>query len=288
MSDSTSIYQIEMKASNHVAEEKLYPRICFDQNIVENEDELFPVCQQMQQAVDQNGFIVLNIYNSNESVSMFRASVSKIAAYFGNLMVQNDLGHTVVEVFDRDIGRIEDGVRYHQTRQGGDIHTDSVNRPEPIRYLMLACAAPATIGGESILIRAQDIYKELLAFPDILNVLEQDFYFEGRGMAQEYAIFKIPVLEMGSNRPRFRYLRSYIANAHKNVGAPLSPKQIEAFDVLDALLETSALQFRITLAKGDVLIVDDTAVFHGRTSFVDRKTEDSHIDRRHMLRYWID
>ena len=288
MSKSTSICQIEMRASNYIAEEKSFKHICFNQKILKNDRDLATICQEMKRDVDHNGFIVFNLSNICESLKDFCTTVSQLAAIFGNLMVQNDLGHTVIEVFDRDIGTIEDGVRYHQTRQGGDIHTDSVNRPEPIRYLMLACAAPAPIGGETILIRAQDLYSKLLAFPNIIEVLQQDYYFEGRGMSQEYALFKIPVLKIGADGPRFRYLRSYIASAHKNAGKPLSAKQIEAFDVLDALLETSSLQIRISLVKGDVLFIDDTAVFHGRTSFVDGKTEIKYADRRHMLRYWID
>lgn len=211
-----------------------------------------------------------------------------IAASLGDLMVQNEAGDTVIEVFDRQQGRIEDGARYHQTRQGGDIHTDSVNRQEPMLYLGLACAAPAVMGGETIVIRGRDVYSKLLEHPEVADCLSEDFFFEGRGMNSENAIFKIPILKVVEGKARFRYLRSYIANAHERAGQPLTTRQTYALDLLDCILEMSSFQHRLTLQPGQILFADDTATFHGRTSFIDGAVKAGFSDRRHMLRYWME
>lgn len=251
-----------------------------------------PINSELHQVIlheiSRTGFIVLNASELCANLSEFQATAARIARGLGNLMVQNDAGDTVVAVYDRDAGRIEDGARYHQTRQGGDIHTDSVNRPQPIRYLVLGCAAPALIGGETILVRADEVYLALQCQPDVLEILGHDFLFEGRGMAQEYALFQMPVCTTHEGRPRFRYLRSYITSAHNKAGTPLDPMQVHAFDMLDALLDSSRLQTRFNLGAGDILVTDDTAVFHGRTSFVDGKVPGAYAEQRHMLRYWID
>lgn len=211
-----------------------------------------------------------------------------IGAALGDLAVQNAEGARLVEVFDRRIGRIEEGVRYHQTRQGGDIHTDSVNHPVPFLYLLLACTAPAAIGGESIMVRAPDVLRELAAFPDIVATLAEPYWFEGRGMGETVGFFKAPVLFEKDEEVHFRYLRSYIEAAHRRKDEPLTARQIEAFDVLDALLESSRLQNRFHLGKGEILIAADTQVFHGRTAFVDRGGAPGWVPHRHMFRLWVE
>jgi len=218
----------------------------------------------------------------------FRRACDRVARALGTPMVQNDAGATVIEVYDRNVGRIEDGARYHQTRQGGDIHTDGVNRPEPVKYLVLACATPAVVGGESIVVRGRDVYDRLRALPEVVETLSRPFFFEGRGMSAELSLFQLPVLTVTGERVAFRYLRSYIQSAHDKAGQPLTPAQIYAFDVLDALIEMSALQHRFTLGQGDLLIASDVAVFHGRTGFVDGILPGAWTQGRCMLRYWIE
>ncbi len=242
----------------------------------------------LAQQVAEHDYVLLSLADHCADYEAFRTGCTAIAQSLGEMMVQNEAGDTVIEVYDRNVGRIEEGARYHQTRQGGDIHTDSVNRPEPMLYLILACASPALLGGESILIRAGDVFEELKAYPDVVEILSQPFYFEGRGMQAEPMLFRIPVLTQTETGPSFRYLRSYIASAHERAGEPLTTDQVYAFDVLDALVELSALQQRVTLQQGDVLIADDTRVFHGRTSFIDGVRPGAWTQGRCMLRYWIE
>jgi len=245
------------------------------------------VAAQIAADVRMKDFVLLSLEGVVDDYDGFRNGSTRLAETLGPLMVQNEAGDTVVEVFDRNVGRIEEGVRYHQTRQGGDIHTDSVNRPEPMQLLILACASPAAIGGESIVIRAGAIVKRLGEIPGVVETLSQPFWFEGRGMAFEPNLFQMPVLSQTRGAPSFRYLRPYIESAHERAGDPLTPRQVFAFDVLDAHLELSDLQYRLTLRQGDLLIADDTRVFHGRTSFIDGIGPGAWTAGRCMLRYWI-
>jgi hypothetical protein len=211
-------------------------------------------------------------------------------------MVQNHLGHKVIEVYDRGGKSIEDGARYHQTRQGAYVHNDGVSDPLPIDYLILACGQKALLGGESILIDASAVYAELMAFPDVLEELKCDFYFENRGMAIEEQLFRAPILSFSKEGiPLIRYFRVYIESAHLKAGVPLTSGQIQALDFLDTVLDQSSVQHRVLLEPGQVLISADNKFLHTRTHFIDINAPSEEIDdatplkdlNRYMLRMWL-
>ena len=85
-----------------------------------------------------------------------------VSNILGKRLVQNDKGDTMVYVYDRDRNlSINTGGRYHQTREGGSIHTDNVNLSNRWDYLILSCVSKAEVGGETILVNGNDIYKIL-------------------------------------------------------------------------------------------------------------------------------
>ncbi|USW95805.1 TauD/TfdA family dioxygenase [Pseudomonas proteolytica] len=236
-----------------------------------------------------DGFKVSNLAN-------FKSLVWTFGSLLGAPMVQNHLGHKVIEVYDRGGKSIEEGARYHQTRQGAYVHNDGVSDPLPIDYLVLACGQKALLGGESILIDASAVYAELMGFPQILEELKCDFYFENRGMSQEEQLFKAPILSFSSEGiPLIRYFRVYIESAHSKAGVPLTPSQIQALDFLDTVLDQSSVQHRVLLEPGQMLISADNKFLHTRTHFIDAHTPRVEINdaqslsdlNRYMLRMWL-
>jgi len=104
-----------------------------------------------------------------------------IASVLGNLLVQNKQGERIVEVKDKG-ATMQGGGRYHQTKQGGSLHTDSPYTSEIPDYLGLLCIHPSKEGGLSRLISAHTIHNRLLQLhPQILKVLYQPFHFDKRG-----------------------------------------------------------------------------------------------------------
>jgi Taurine catabolism dioxygenase TauD, TfdA family len=193
-----------------------------------------------------------------------------IAHCLGELLVQDSDGNRLIHVYDRDRRRrMSDGARYHQTREGGSLHTDNVNAPDPWEYLVFGCVEPALIGGESVLAHADLIHRKLEQLvPEALAILRQPFHWEYRGIAD--ALYQAPVITYDDkSRPHFRYLRPYLESAHQKAGEPLSERQTWALDVLDSAMELSEVQLRLTLQAGDVLITHDSRILHGRTSFAD-------------------
>jgi hypothetical protein len=188
------------------------------------------------------------------------------------------------------------GARYHQTREGGSIHTDNVNVPDAWDYLVFSCVEPAMIGGETILVPASRVVPYLQATcPEALDILAGDFWFEYRGIADK--LYQAPIMQRDERGgAAFRYLRPYLESAHVKAGEPLTDRQAWALDVLDSVLELSESQIRFPLRAGEVLLSADARVLHGRTCFADyfdavpldqgRAAGDAPI-RRTMERLWI-
>lgn len=216
----------------------------------------------------------------------------------GRPMVQNTDGWRLIEVYDRGIRKtIEDGARYHQTKQGSYMHNDAVNDVDPIDYLLLSCGQSAYIGGESILVDAKPVHDVLEQHPEVLSVLTQDFWFEKRGMSlsEETGFFRSPIIRYTpGGEPLVRYFRTYIEVAHEKVGEPITDEQRAALDFFDAVLDQSSVQYRIRLERGQTLVSADDRFLHTRTAFYDRfapREIDMTADRadevnRYMFRMW--
>lgn len=221
----------------------------------------------------------------------------KIAPMLGELLVQNTQGDTRILVYDRDrLGSMQEGARYHQTREGGSIHTDNVNIPTLWDYLYLACISDAHIGGESILVDGIEVHRVLSQqFPKALKVLEQDFYWEMRGVGQE--LYQAPIITYNEKmEPMFRHLRPYMESAHFRAKSPLSEEQLYAIDVLDAITNSTSMQIRYRMNKGDILLTVDSQILHGRCCFSDDLNSISYPEylegkagplKRTMERMWI-
>jgi alpha-ketoglutarate-dependent taurine dioxygenase len=193
-----------------------------------------------------------------------------LARSVGSPVPQDADGRLVIQVYDRDrTRRVADGARYHQTHEGGYIHTDNVNLPETWDYLVFSCIRSVHAGGESIFVNGAALYERLRTeYSEALRTLEQPFWWEYRGFSNE--LYSAPIMTYDVHGlPRFRYLRAYLESAHARAGKPLTELQHYAMDVLDALLSDSDLQLRYRFKAGESMIACDDRILHGRTVFAD-------------------
>lgn len=253
---------------------------------------------QIQQHFDAGNIaLVLKCGKEVLSISEFQALTVSLAKTQGQLLVQNEAGDKVISVFDRDrLGSMNFGARYHQTREGGSIHTDNVNIPELWDYLYLSCISPALVGGENILVNGIAVHKELKEkYPKALAILEEKFVWEMRGVSD--SLYEAPIITYNEKGlPLFRHLRPYMESAHKKANKPFTSEQLFAIDVLDAVTNSSEFQTRYKMESGDILITVDAQVLHGRTCFSDSLEAVSLPDflegkgmilKRTMERMWI-
>ncbi|MEU2657893.1 TauD/TfdA family dioxygenase [Streptomyces sp. NPDC007325] len=143
-------------------------------------------------------------------------------------------------------------------------HMDRGEGPEPPRLLALLCVRPAPEGGDSLLLSGPALRDRLAAErPETLKELHRDFRF-GRGEGFDRVR---PVFRFDGPALRVHYNRYWIARGQEETGAPFGPARRGALQAVEALLQDPALVLTLPLRRGDLLLVDNSSVLHGRTAF---------------------
>jgi len=205
-----------------------------------------------------------------------------LGSHLGAARAQNAQGHVLGHV--RDLGRssTDPNSRIYQTHERQTFHTDSCD------IVGLLCLRTAKTGGLSALVSAVTIYNEFRRRrPDLLPILFAPIETDRRGEVPAGArpYFRIPVFSWHAGLLSVIYQRQYIESARRFPDvAPLTPRQIEALDLFDALANDPALHLHMEFRPGDIQLVYNHALLHDRTSFEDWPEP---ARSRHLLRLWL-
>ena len=207
-----------------------------------------------------------------------------------NLLAQNSQNELIIEVKPnvKSIKKIADKknvkkiLRYHQTNLGGSIHTDGPQLNMPPKYILMGCINNSTRGGLSIILDSKKIYEKLKKNKNFKKVLSQKFYFERRGFSGEKTLLK-KIFTVDNKTYIFRYLRDYIDSAYSIVGKKMSIKKLKLLNAIDNLMHNKNYHIKYKLTKGDVIILNNFNLAHGRTDFAINKKE----VQRNLLRMWL-
>ncbi|KAI9376613.1 hypothetical protein BJX61DRAFT_550817 [Aspergillus egyptiacus] len=211
-----------------------------------------------------------------------------LGTYLGYFVSQNSRGHVLGHVKDlgEDPTKI-DKVRIYRTNARQYFHSDDSD------IVGLLCIARALEGGESDIVSSHHIYNTLaVERPDVLKTLtEPIWYFDRKGETskgqQEYIRTSVVYLERGDN-PRVYtkwdpyYVRSLGRFSDAGLIPPLSDKQIEALEVLEATCQR--LSLHMILEVGDIQFLANSHVLHARTAYKDFAPP---APRRHLMRLWL-
>ena len=181
------------------------------------------------------------------------------------------------DVKDRGEDYRTSAVPVSMTRESTSYHTDSSAKDVEPDHVGLLCLRPALRGGESLASSAVAVHEELRRrHPALLKVLYRDYLRDVVTPGTERNLDRIrenrfPVFRWDSARQAltFRYMRYWIERAHELAGEPLLAEETEAFDRLDELLADERFALGFTLQRGEMLWVNNRAVAHNRTGFVD-------------------
>lgn len=159
---------------------------------------------------------------------------------------------------------------FSEHNKKAELHTDSQYRLEPERYFSLSSIIEASCGGgHSILLDLKKILAELkneheeffnelkrpypIIIPDIFDLDKKGF-------------IEVPIIE-SENKIRYRY--DTIIKGMKKKAYNENDKKWKAFDYLTQKIKTSNHATFFTLKKGQILIIDNHRMLHGRTGFLD-------------------
>ena len=210
-----------------------------------------------------------------------------LMCHLGTPLPQNTTGEVLAEVKDETGtgAAVGSGSARARSRSTGPLrfHTDKCD------LLALLCASNGIAGGVSRIVSTvaiQDAMAERR--PDLLEVLYQPFWRarpadeEGEGMASRP--FPIPVFARGPDGAfTSQYSRTYVEMAQGMPGVPpLTPKQVEAMDMLAALAEELCVE--MPFEPGQIQLMNQHVTYHGRTAYADDAAAGA---RRVLLRIWL-
>lgn len=151
-------------------------------------------------------------------------------------------------------------------------HTDNgCLEPRPPDYLGLFCVRSATEGGDSTIISARTIYETIAAErPDILPLLFKTYHFrapQAHVWPSLAPTVQKPIFDTASGELRIHYARVMVEPGMEMAGTPLSPAERAALDILDEVVERPELNFRHVLQPGELLVMNNRVLLHGREAF---------------------
>jgi hypothetical protein len=204
-----------------------------------------------------------------------------LGTHLGNARSQNAQGHVLGHVRDLGLSSRDPNVRIYQTNERQGYHTDSCD------VVALLCLQTAKAGGLSSLVSSVTLHNEMRRqWPELVSVLFEPIETDRRGEVPEgqKPYFEIPVFNWHAGLLSAIYQRKYIDSARAFVGTPLTPRQQEALDRLDALCDDPRLFLSMEFRPGDVQLVHNHTLLHDRTAFEDWPQAER---KRHLLRLWL-
>jgi hypothetical protein len=202
-----------------------------------------------------------------------RALFFGLGSHIGTPVPQNGGRGMMRDIRDNGGTRVEssDGLRWHNDR------TDVV---------ALLCVRKAQAGGISRIVSAVAIHDAMQARrPDLLAELYRDYFRStvGDEVGAETPYYPLPVFALCDGHFTCNFSKTYIEAAQRFAAVPrLTATQAEAVDMVMALAEE--LCFEMPLEPGDIQLLNNHVIYHGRTPF----TDDAAAGRDRLLyRLWL-
>lgn len=207
-----------------------------------------------------------------------------IGAHFGNPISQNSKGQILADVVDLGNDYSDINGRGYKTRAALPPHVDSSD------MVALLCVNTAKSGGESMLTSSMSVYNHILVnHPEYLPVLYRGFKRDLRGEGvtakpDELTFGEIPIFSYFDGRLSCDFNEKIIRSAHIKMDRPLTALEDAALQCVMATAQRPDLCFRMYLQRGDIQLVNNFTILHGRAGYTD------HVDaekKRRLMRFWV-
>lgn len=206
-----------------------------------------------------------------------------VGLHLGVPVSQNAAGDLMAHVKDYSEGDLDDPntvTRAYRTRSALPFHTDSAD------IVGLLCLRNAGHGGVSTLASSMTIYNYLLAHHrELLGIYYRGFVYDRRAeeATDEVPYYRNAVYGYFNDQLSCRfYMAQYIESATARSGIPLSDIERYALRLFQEIGAMDEHQISMKLQPGDIQLLNNNLVVHGRTAF-----EDQPGRRRDLLRLWL-
>jgi len=246
---------------------------------------LGPVLRALLDALlEGRGFVLLRGFEVERYPREAQAiAYMGLGSHLGVARSQNAKGHLLGHVKDLGLDVSDPNVRYYQTHRKLEYHTDSCD------IVGLLCLKTAKAGGESFIVSSMTLYNAVRSRrPDLVPALFQPYPTDRRGEVPEgmQPWFDMPIFHWHAGRLSCIYVRQYIESAQRLFpqAARLTPQQIEAMDLLDALSNDPDIHLSMAFQPGDMQFLHNHVTLHSRNDFENWPQPERH---RHLLRLWL-
>jgi alpha-ketoglutarate-dependent taurine dioxygenase len=178
------------------------------------------------------------------------------------------------------------GIRPDKTNIEIRFHNDNAYNDTPPDYVGLLCLRQAQSGGHSRVISFHTVHNALRErHPNRLERLYQPFWFDRQCefRPDETPIFSAPVFE-DSEEPKARFSVHQINGGYALRGEPIDRAGEAALSATLDIFEEDGLSVDFDLEPGQIQFLDNRALGHSRTAFVDLPEPNG---RRHLVRLWM-
>lgn len=178
------------------------------------------------------------------------------------------------------------GIRPDKTNIEIRFHNDNAYNETPPDYVGLLCLRRAQSGGHSRVISFHTVHNAVRErHPDRLERLYGDFWFDRQREFRpgESPIFAAPVFE-NAGELKARFSAHQIGGGYVLRGEPMDRDGEAAIAAMLDIFDEDDLSIDFDLEPGQIQFVDNRALGHSRTAFIDDPDPDR---RRHLVRLWL-
>ncbi len=202
--------------------------------------------------------------------------------HFGHLLSHNSFGHRMVRVHEDVLPGGVQPARGTKSRAELAIHNDAAD------IFALLWVHRAEQGGDSQFSSGPAAHNAILeSHPDILPILYRGFPHHRRSEQQDHqqavTPYEVPIFSNVDGTVCINFTYSSILPALHELGREFTAQEAEAIDILREILVEQ--QFEMQLQPGEATIVNNYAMCHSRSDFINGDTPDK---RRLVLRAWME
>ena len=239
------------------------------------------LAEVVTELIDGRGFVLLRgVPIEGLDERSVEALYWGIGQHVGAPIHQRGKDELLVHVRDMGVDPNDPLVRGFETSARLEYHADSSD------VVGLLCVRPAKSGGVSTIISSVAVHDELVRTrPDVADLLHEQWWHDRRSGDGPDSFFQCSVFAEQDGRLFAHYGRQYMESASRGPGVPeLTPQQVEALDVLDAMTNAPEFVLNMDFAPGDIQFLNNYTVMHARTDYVDHPEPER---RRDLIRIWL-
>ena len=182
---------------------------------------------------------------------------------------------TPIEINSNTTNRISErkqGTYFSRTNQPLPPHTDSSYDADPDELVAFQMVRSDAGGGDTLIFPVEDVIAGLET--PTRDILQRPIFPFGEVLR--------PILWNRAQSPCIRYYRANIEKSAQQFGHALLTEAANAMNALDSVLDRKGIVQRFRIEAGEILLMHNNKVLHGRTGFAQDSNRLMYRIRKHI------